>query len=112
MIMQVDKKLELCNAQTLSNLIWSVATAKANLPPALLHRLDEAWAERALKLLDELWGRTEGWGQNVSNILWGYSQLRLDPMEGRCDAEYIITVPCNIGSPLFADRNVRKGFGS
>ena len=81
--LQVDKKLEQCNAQTLSNLIWSLGSVKATLPAAMLHRLDEAWADRALALLDGLWGQKSGWAQNVSNILWGYSQLRLDPLQGR-----------------------------
>ena len=82
-LLQVDKKLELCNAQTMSNLIWSLGSVKADLPLPLLGRLDDAWAEQALTLLEGLWGQTAGWGQNVGNILWGYSQLRMDPMQGR-----------------------------
>ena len=81
--MQVDKKLEQCNAHTLSNLIWTLGFAKASLPSEMLHRLDSAWAERCLFVLDEVWGGDNGWAQNVSNILWGYSQLRLDPLQGR-----------------------------
>ena len=79
----MDKKLEQCNPHTLSNLIWTLGFAKANLPSELLRRLDSAWAERTLLVLDEIWGKDDAWAQNVSNILWGYSQLRLDPLQGR-----------------------------
>lgn len=75
--------LDQCNAQTLSNLIWTLGSMKVELPSPLLHRLDKAWAERILAVLDEVWGQNSGWAQNVSNILWGYSQLRLDPLQGR-----------------------------
>ena len=79
---QADEVLEEANLQALGSVLWTLGSFGAELPADLLRRLDGPWAERALTELHKEWGG-EAWGASLAMILWGYSKLRLDPLQGR-----------------------------
>lgn len=74
--------MEQANLQALGSVLWTLGSFEAPLPSDLLRRLDGPWAEHALAELQGEWGG-EGWGPSLAMILWGYSKLRLDPLQGR-----------------------------
>ena len=92
--MQADQLLPRLSRQELSNSIWALGHLEHSVVSGrMLQRLSGPWAERALVLLSQpnddvtvTNGRRdtrEGWAQHVGNIMWAYSRLRLDPLQGR-----------------------------
>ena len=61
-------------------MLWAVATLQLSLSDATLRRLDTVVAQHMLRQLQSL---PPGLGQPAANFLWGLSQLRLSPLDGR-----------------------------
>ena len=68
----------------LINCLWAVASLGLDVPEAMLVEFNGKWAQVILESLPQ--DKEQDpliWAQHVANILWAYSQLRLDPLDGR-----------------------------
>jgi hypothetical protein len=77
---EASRTLPALSRQNLSNMLWACVTLQHALSPAALRGLATDWAAAVLAALEA--GGEAARPQHISNALWSFSRLRLNPLGG------------------------------